>query len=542
MDLTHETPTAWYQHGRLWFCAAICAVGLTLSAIQATKAPITYDEAYTYLHFATKPVSQIFRDYHVPNNHILHSLMVRSVTLGFGNSEIAIRVPALIGGGILLLSVVIMAQRFPVQIGVTWVALVALTPMVLEYNAMARGYSLGCGLSLSALAILTAFVSCDMGNNRDPTSPVRPSSTRSKFAKGPSSRRIAGKKGKRRSRRAKKRNTDRVDGRQLPMSRRDVARLITSGVLFGLAIACVPTFCVIVAAALAAFFLVLAWPVSHVSLIRAFTRVAILVVGVVPVVAFFYLDIEVQRTKWAAGFDNVADVLRAFLMATFNIPVGYVAYSHAWIVFGLIVLLILMGLAAAMKRVDRSAALILITLALSMMVTCVLRFVMDIQWPPTRTLLYLTPLALFALIYAPFTWLGRFPHTVVGVACVMVLVWSLTPLCLFDPMIHYMGRKTASVREAMAVIDEQLDSDQPVIVSIPIRIATCVRYSLLRDPRRRWEFQIRPGWHSHTAPEDFTDFAIGWSADVAEGWQWPGQIVWEDSRSGLVVVRRETEL
>ena len=99
------------RHAGLLACALVFVGSLAFSIVQAASAPITYDEAYTYIHFAGKPASRILQDYHVPNNHILHSLAVRGTTLWFGNSEFAIRLPALVGGGLFLVAVGLIGRR-----------------------------------------------------------------------------------------------------------------------------------------------------------------------------------------------------------------------------------------------------------------------------------------------------------------------------------------------------------------------------------------------------------------------------------------------
>src|SRR5688572_5621973 len=37
---------------------------------------IAYDEAYTFIHFASRSFKQILADYSAPNNHIFHTILV----------------------------------------------------------------------------------------------------------------------------------------------------------------------------------------------------------------------------------------------------------------------------------------------------------------------------------------------------------------------------------------------------------------------------------------------------------------------------------
>ena len=60
--------------------------------------PVTYDEAYTYVAFASRSLWAIVSDYSLPNNHILHSILVHLSTQIVGNHPWAIRIPALVAG------------------------------------------------------------------------------------------------------------------------------------------------------------------------------------------------------------------------------------------------------------------------------------------------------------------------------------------------------------------------------------------------------------------------------------------------------------
>ena len=72
------------NHGTSRIRRLIVLAAMTLSAglttYKAAVAPITYDEAYTYLRFARKHTGEILSDYEYPNNHILHTLAVRAST------------------------------------------------------------------------------------------------------------------------------------------------------------------------------------------------------------------------------------------------------------------------------------------------------------------------------------------------------------------------------------------------------------------------------------------------------------------------------
>ena len=56
--------------------ATVCVLGFGLRAAYLAQ-PIRYDEAATYLAFASRPVWLAVADYSYPNNHIFHTLLVK---------------------------------------------------------------------------------------------------------------------------------------------------------------------------------------------------------------------------------------------------------------------------------------------------------------------------------------------------------------------------------------------------------------------------------------------------------------------------------
>jgi hypothetical protein len=75
------------------------AVGIRLAYLFS---PIRYDEAYSFLVFAMQPVKVILTDYHVPNNHIFHTLLMRMAYLLTGNHIWSLRLPVFVAGVLLV--------------------------------------------------------------------------------------------------------------------------------------------------------------------------------------------------------------------------------------------------------------------------------------------------------------------------------------------------------------------------------------------------------------------------------------------------------
>ncbi len=104
---------------------------------------ITYDEAFTCTFYAPRPVSFILSDYTWPNNHLLHTLLVKISMAVFGTHLWSVRLPALLAGiGVMPLFYLFVRAMFNRYVAVLSLAFVAASGALIEYSALARGYSL----------------------------------------------------------------------------------------------------------------------------------------------------------------------------------------------------------------------------------------------------------------------------------------------------------------------------------------------------------------------------------------------------------------
>ncbi len=109
----------------------------------ALNDPVTYDEAYTYVGFASRSLSAIVSDYSLPNNHVFHSVLVSFSTHIFGNQPWSLRIPALLAGmGIIWLAYMLGKSLYSRETGWVAAALAAYFPELIHFSTDARGYSL----------------------------------------------------------------------------------------------------------------------------------------------------------------------------------------------------------------------------------------------------------------------------------------------------------------------------------------------------------------------------------------------------------------
>jgi 4-amino-4-deoxy-L-arabinose transferase-like glycosyltransferase len=130
---------------------AAAAVFLRLAEIFQ---PMDYDEAFTYVYFAARPLSQALADYSLPNNHLLHTLFVHVAAALLGNHPWVLRLPAFLAGAALVPATYFLGRRFFGDwTGLLAAALVACAPSLVDYSANARGYTMVCLAFVWALAL-----------------------------------------------------------------------------------------------------------------------------------------------------------------------------------------------------------------------------------------------------------------------------------------------------------------------------------------------------------------------------------------------------
>ncbi|HEY4133357.1 MAG TPA: glycosyltransferase family 39 protein [Gemmatimonadaceae bacterium] len=135
--------------------AVLIVIGLVLR-LQYLSQPMRYDESVTYLYFATRPWLVVFASYRYPNNHILHTALVKAVTGVFGNAPWAIRLPAF-AFGLAIVALTFAVGRRLVGVRAAWIgtAIVAASGPMILYSTNARGYSLvGCATLTMLLLLL----------------------------------------------------------------------------------------------------------------------------------------------------------------------------------------------------------------------------------------------------------------------------------------------------------------------------------------------------------------------------------------------------
>jgi hypothetical protein len=137
------------------------ALGVIVTAGAAVRVafvgpPIRYDEAFTFLQYASQPWRTIVSDYGFANNHILHTLEVHLAWRLLGDAPEVLRIPALVAGVLLVPAVYVLGRLVYDRAAALWgAALVAGSSVLIQYSVNARGYSTGMLMVVVAVAAAT---------------------------------------------------------------------------------------------------------------------------------------------------------------------------------------------------------------------------------------------------------------------------------------------------------------------------------------------------------------------------------------------------
>ena len=118
--------------------------------------PMGHDEAYTFMAFASRGLRISIIDYHLPNNHVFHTILVNLAYQMLGDSPAVIRLPAFLAGILIIPATYITGRIFyNSNVGLVGASIVASLPVLIDYSTTARGYTI---ITLFALLIVSLAV------------------------------------------------------------------------------------------------------------------------------------------------------------------------------------------------------------------------------------------------------------------------------------------------------------------------------------------------------------------------------------------------
>jgi len=116
------------------------------------------DEARSFLDYAIRPLPDAISNYNIPNNHLLHTLLVWVSIRVFGGAEWAVRLPALMAGLLIIPATYVATRAFSDRAAALIAsALAAVLPGLILYSTNARGYSMVCLAFVVLLSVADAL-------------------------------------------------------------------------------------------------------------------------------------------------------------------------------------------------------------------------------------------------------------------------------------------------------------------------------------------------------------------------------------------------
>lgn len=154
-DATRSVVGAWRADGKLvaWVVAALTVLG-TILRVRFLFGPVGFDEADTFVSYASRPLYLGLSWYRAPNNHLLYTFLMHITWRLFGDHEWVLRLPALLAG-ILLIPVTYWTGRvlYDKHSALIAAALVTAASPIIFYSVNGRGYTLVCVFFLLLLIL-----------------------------------------------------------------------------------------------------------------------------------------------------------------------------------------------------------------------------------------------------------------------------------------------------------------------------------------------------------------------------------------------------
>jgi len=121
--------------------ALLAGLGLAIR-LPHLWAPLHHDQAYTVTVFAPRLWTAL-TDYHVPNNHVFHTVLVHFAISLFGIQPWAVRLPALFAGILMIPATYWLGRAvYDRYTGLMAALLVTVAPREIFYTTIARGYAI----------------------------------------------------------------------------------------------------------------------------------------------------------------------------------------------------------------------------------------------------------------------------------------------------------------------------------------------------------------------------------------------------------------
>jgi len=131
--------------------ALLTLLGALVRVLELQR-PMGSDESASWVYYASKPLVIGLTIYGSPNNHPLHTVLMHISGALFGDTEWALRLPALIAGVLMIPLTYVVGRAIDERGALIAAALTATWPALVDYSTDGRGYTLLCCFTLIAAA------------------------------------------------------------------------------------------------------------------------------------------------------------------------------------------------------------------------------------------------------------------------------------------------------------------------------------------------------------------------------------------------------
>ena len=141
------------ERTEVWILLLIFIAGTVLRAIQL-KIPLRYDEAYTIVTWGRSDLFYAISNYHLPNNHVFHTILVNLIFHNIGKTVPLLRLPVFISGCLLIAAVWLLGKTFYNNfIALLSAGFTAFAPYLVYYSVNARGYEIQALFSIITVGL-----------------------------------------------------------------------------------------------------------------------------------------------------------------------------------------------------------------------------------------------------------------------------------------------------------------------------------------------------------------------------------------------------
>lgn len=138
---------------KFWAMILLFAAGAVLRVMQIQR-PLMHDEAYSIAIWGRSDLLFAISDYHLPNNHVFHTVFLNLIYHHIGKSVWMLRLPVFIAGCLLIPAVWILGKLlYNDDIALGAAGLTAFAPFLTFYSVNARGYEIQALLTVLTVGL-----------------------------------------------------------------------------------------------------------------------------------------------------------------------------------------------------------------------------------------------------------------------------------------------------------------------------------------------------------------------------------------------------